>query len=199
MIKRKKKLIDRNFQLKIYFNVIGLSTLSFLIVLAFVGVMAMENDRRISGMIDHLTKAVETEENIIKAFVDFSGEITGKNVRLNVTNIFSDHEKSIATIKGYINYIKSSAREYKKIILVILAVVVLQLFLFYVFLIRFTHRISGPLYVMERYVQALVDGKKPIDRDLREGDELKNLYEKLRLLSAKLEGKKKRKPAVKKK
>ncbi len=39
-----------------------------------------------------------------------------------------------------------------------------------------THRICGPLYVLERYLAELAEGRVPSPRALRKKDEFKNLY-----------------------
>jgi sensor histidine kinase YesM len=61
---------------------------------------------------------------------------------------------------------------------VIIAVVLLQVVILYFFLIRLTHRISGPIYVISRHIEDIISGKEPELRGLRDKDELQEFYEK---------------------
>lgn len=183
MIKRNKKLIDKKLQLKVVMKMISITAITFSLVLLFIGHMAFKNDLDITSMINQLQNAVEVEDNIIKAFVDYSKEFTGKNVRLNISNISNDHEKSIASIKQLVGYVKKSALQYKKIIIVIGVIAIFQIFFFCIYIIRFTHRIFGPIFVINRYVQELIDGKNPVPRALRDKDEFKDLYKNIQLLA----------------
>jgi hypothetical protein len=40
-----------------------------------------------------------------------------------------------------------------------------------------THRVAGPIYVMSHYISILAQGRYPIMRPLRRGDELKPFFE----------------------
>jgi nitrogen fixation/metabolism regulation signal transduction histidine kinase len=44
-------------------------------------------------------------------------------------------------------------------------------------IIKITHRISGPVYVMSNYMKEIINGIIPSPRPLRDKDELKNFYE----------------------
>lgn len=196
MVKRRTKIVDKKFQLSVTLKIMGASTLSFLLVLLIVGTKAIRSEANISTTIANLKQAVETENNIVKAFVEFSSQFRGETIRLATNNISSDHRKSIHTITGYIGFLQDQSGEYYYVIIAIIVVVVIQTLFYFFFLIRFTHRIAGPQVVINRVLQDLIDGKKPHLRELREKDELKELYEKLKVLAAKLE---KKKPVRKKK
>ena len=43
-------------------------------------------------------------------------------------------------------------------------------------IIRITHRISGPIYVMSNYIKDIINGDFPDPRPLRDKDELKKFY-----------------------
>ena len=47
----------------------------------------------------------------------------------------------------------------------------------FVMIIKITHRISGPIYVMSGYMKDIIDGKLPTPRNLREKDGFREFYE----------------------
>ena len=43
--------------------------------------------------------------------------------------------------------------------------------------IMLTHRVAGPVYVLQRYVRMVAEGKLPVMRALRRGDEFRDLHQ----------------------
>ena len=56
----------------------------------------------------------------------------------------------------------------------------------YFYLIRLTHRISGPIYVLSRHVKDVIDGKDPDLRELRKNDEFKEFYNEFAIMVSKI-------------
>jgi hypothetical protein len=46
----------------------------------------------------------------------------------------------------------------------------------FLYLIRLTNRISGPLYVLTQHMTDIMNGKKPNLRELRKNDEFQEFY-----------------------
>jgi len=59
---------------------------------------------------------------------------------------------------------------------IIIGFVILQGVLLYFILIRKTHKIAGPLYVMSNYFNDIINGITPNPRSLRKQDELQDFY-----------------------
>ena len=79
------------------------------------------------------------------------------------------HESNLTTI--------DQIAQYNRYLLISLVFFVLiQWVVLFMMLIRITHRISGPVFVMSRYFKEIIDGNIPDIRPLREKDELKNFY-----------------------
>jgi signal transduction histidine kinase len=70
---------------------------------------------------------------------------------------------------------------------VIISVVLLQVITLYLFLIRLTHRISGPIYVISRHIEDIISGREPELRGLRDKDELQDFYDKFAEMIEKIE------------
>jgi nitrogen fixation/metabolism regulation signal transduction histidine kinase len=63
------------------------------------------------------------------------------------------------------------------IFLIIIAFLISTGFILYPVLIRKTHKISGPIYIMSKYMREVINGGFPELRPLRKKDELKEFYE----------------------
>jgi len=67
---------------------------------------------------------------------------------------------------------------YQNLVLITIMIatgILLGVFL-YIYLIRLTNRISGPIYVLTRHIQDILSGADPDLRELRKNDELKEFY-----------------------
>ena len=90
---------------------------------------------------------------------------------------------NIQTIKGNIRKIQGNIASnnrimrYNNILLILLiALLIFQSAFLYFIMIRKTHRISGPIYVMSNYMREIIDGRSPSIRPIRKNDELQDFY-----------------------
>lgn len=177
MFQRRKKLIDKKFQLRTIFSIMGITMLFFLVMMAIVGISITVNNREISLTIAELNKAIKNEMNIVNAFKRFQKKISNSDYLIASTKITEDHKKSINVRKKYLLLLKNFAGQNFFFVSIIIGIVFVQGIVLFFYLIKLTHRISGPIYVISSYVQEIIDGKDPELRKLREKDEFKELYE----------------------
>ncbi len=177
MKKRKNKLIDREFQLKTIFSVIGITVISFLVLMAIIGINAANNTKKISSTVEELNEAVALEDSIVHSYIDkSSGDLTTEE-KIRSENIRRDHNKSIGVIRKYVVLLDSFAIQNFHLITIIFVIVLVQGILLYYYLLQLTHRISGPIYVISTHIKDIMDGKEPEFRELREKDQFKDLYD----------------------
>jgi signal transduction histidine kinase len=62
------------------------------------------------------------------------------------------------------------------LLIALMVIVIAQGVILYALLIRQSHRISGPIYVMSNQIRDILKGKTPSMRPLRQKDELKDFY-----------------------
>jgi cell division protein FtsL len=241
-IKRKKKLVNKKFQLKTFFNVLGISAITFILILGILAFSISRNTNKINNSLKDLEQtiklkdnnmtsfiqqsknissrardfqhATDTEKNIVDAFIEYTKKNKSEriNIAANTKLMHKDHQKSIQQLEKYVsslnifvneldvavqsvekantnsenvinNYIvllKNFVKENKLIILIIVLLCVIQGFFLYIYLIRATFRISGPIYVLSKHLEDIIDNKKPQMRELRKKDELMDFYKKFK-------------------
>ncbi len=177
-MKRNQKLIDKKFQLTTTFKILGVTLIAFLIIIAIIGISATRNSHNLSKTIIELTQIVKSEENLVKTFNEFSSIKSNGNLILQSKKISNDHEINMNKIKDHINQLNTSIEKNYQLLIIIIGTIVLLAICLYFYLLNITHRISGPLYVMTRHMQEILDGKDVQFRKLRDKDELKEFYEK---------------------
>jgi predicted PurR-regulated permease PerM len=190
MKKRKSKIIDRGFQLKTTFSILGIMIVAFLFIVAILGIDASIKNKETTRIINDLNKAIEVENNIVNAFIEYSQKASGTPIKIALSKIQNDHKTSINSIKTHTETLSRYERKKFFIISAIIGIVILLFIILYFYLITLTHRISGPLYVIENYMRDIIEGRNPDFRDLRDKDEFQNLYQTFKQMSEKIQRRK---------
>lgn len=183
---RKKKLIDKGFQLRTVFSVTAIAMAFFALIILLIGSFSYYSRAKMNREITKLEKAIETENNIITAFMTYAGRVSGNPIKISSDYVKKDHEKSITTIKNHISLLERQLDLFFYLVIAVAGIAACAAAVYYVFLVRMTHRISGPIFVMSRHLQEMIEGREPQFRDLRDKDEFKEMYAKLVELGGKM-------------
>ncbi|MCP4132273.1 MAG: hypothetical protein GY754_14980 [bacterium] len=161
---RKQYLIDKEFQRRTTFSIIGIVTLITAIIVGVIGANVFINNDRIENIYE-LENSIFTSISTISE-MGMDTETNRKTMQLQ----FKNHDNNMKNLQNLMFHNKI-------LLLIILSIVVIQGFILYILLIRKTHRISGPIYVISNYMKEIIEGKYPYPRPLRDKDELKDFYE----------------------
>jgi nitrogen fixation/metabolism regulation signal transduction histidine kinase len=163
MSKRKKYIIDKPFQLKTAFSIIGVVLLISLIILSSIAVSVVYNNEKVNNVykiedsIFQMMQAANIDNNMDEGY---------KIVIDNLTNLHNNNYNTIIKIAEYNKYL----------LIALIITVIIQGIVLFVMIIKITHRISGPIYVMSNYFKEIIAGNLPVPRPLRDKDELKEFY-----------------------
>ncbi|MBN2039263.1 MAG: hypothetical protein JW864_04430 [Spirochaetes bacterium] len=161
MNKRRIILIDKKYQLKTAFSIVGITTILAVVILLAISSILIYNNQRVHGI-------MKVEDNIFQAM-----SVIGSQGRSNseaISEMSRDHINNFNITDDIIKY--------NNILLISLLVfIIIQGVIIYLLMIKKTHRISGPIYVISNYFKDLIAGKYPDPRPLRKNDELGDFYE----------------------
>ncbi|HRX16080.1 MAG TPA: hypothetical protein P5123_07190 [Spirochaetota bacterium] len=185
MSKRKKVLIDKKFQLRTVFALLGIKIVIVSILVCVVGIYALQQNKKISNIIEIednivqvLSLPVATAEDFGKSpddealseasEEDLAAIESSQKISLKLAQ---DHDKNMTELRHMIKINQG-------LIWGIVAIIFVQGIILFFILIRQTHRIAGPVYVMTMYMKSIIDGNIPEKlRPLREKDFLKDFYQ----------------------
>jgi nitrogen fixation/metabolism regulation signal transduction histidine kinase len=163
MSKRKTYVVDRKFQLKTTFSILGMIVLAGVVILSSIGInIAINNER--------LNNVVVIHNNVVDALLTYAQEAPGTGDNAAIRNASKVNAQNIETINKILFH-------NNMLLLVIIAVILILSIVTFFMLIRLTHRISGPVMVISGYIRQIIEGKLPRVRPLREDDELQELNE----------------------
>lgn len=191
MKKRKNFIVEKKFQYGKSIRVVGAVTLLLAVIILSVGIMisinnkkTAENNRLIMTNIDNIKKILDLQQKIYLKFsmipygVD---EKTFTKIALDLTKDYNSSTRNLnASTIANEEIIKSNSRIIAintYLIIIIIAITIIGLGVLFIVLLRHTHRIAGPIYIMTQYAKQILDGEKPHMRNLREKDEFTEFYE----------------------
>jgi nitrogen fixation/metabolism regulation signal transduction histidine kinase len=163
MIRRKQVIIDKKFQFKITFSIIGMVTIVAALIVAGMAASLVYNNHRIekiNAMEDRIVQYLQ-----VKSITEKSTEPDKKAMK----EIAVNHSNNMAAMESLV-------RSNKILLAVLVVFVICQCGILYLMLIKKTHQIAGPVFVMSRYIQDIIKGEYPVTRKIRKKDELQEFY-----------------------
>ncbi len=161
--KRTRIVIDKKFQYRAAIRSALLPFITLLIVSIVLFFFARKNN-------EYIEEVVDNQGAMIEMF------LTTPALHDTGSTVIQEGEK---TFKQNIGMLKEIRHNSHMVLYFIVIITILQAVVIFTFSIINTHRISGPLYVMTRYLRDIRNGRKPRIRSLREKDRLKNFHDEL--------------------
>ena len=189
--KRRKKIINKKFQLKTIFSVVTVSIVGFLIVIGLILIIFSISKSNIMFKTAHdLQNSITVQNNIVKSFLKYSKIVGDSDFGMAHEKILRDHNNSIDVIQGYIDLLKVYSERIVLLLIAVIIITLLQIIFLTIYIRRVTHRVAGPIYVMNRYLEDILKKKMPNIRNLRKNDEFADFYERFVELIEKIKFKK---------
>lgn len=160
---RKQKVVDSKFQFKMSLRAVILPLVTIAIVSTILLYYAVSNN-------NYINEIVKTQDDMIEMFLTTPALYNSDNP------VIRNGEK---TFKNNITYLVKIKRNSQIVLYSLIAMMVVQSVIIFTLFIFITHRISGPVYVMTRYLQEIRKGKIPQFRPLRKKDEMQDFYREL--------------------
>ena len=180
MKKARKIFVDKKFQIGLAASVTAISALTFSIVILIIAVISMGNSRKLDVVAHNQQSLTKNQEEIFKTLISFSQMKDLTRIRIHAQTIDKDMKINRAQFSENTEIMLEINKSNKILILTLIVFVTVQsVFLFYL-LIRRSHRISGPVFLLNRYISELKSGKFPDIRPLRTRDDFKDLFDNFR-------------------
>lgn len=182
---RKKFVVDKKFQTGLSAKAIIIPLISTLSISAVLLYFAINNYDITNLNNNYITQIVDNQDTLIDMFLSTPALQDADNPKIrDGIKTFNNNIGMLKNISKNSSIItKNSAIVFYFIIImtIIQAIAIFSLFIF------LSHKISGPIFVMRKYLKDLRENRMPAYRSLRKKDELKEFYndfcDTIRLLS----------------
>ncbi|OHD67949.1 MAG: hypothetical protein A2W19_06790 [Spirochaetes bacterium RBG_16_49_21] len=173
---RRRLLIDKKFQLKTTFRIIGIIIIAFIFIIAVTGIVSTDNNRKISAAISDLNRSIDKEKKTVEVLFESARDKRDAYLDRKDGKLIDDHLETVSLMHTTILHLQKTIYQNLVLITIMIATGILLGVFLYIYLIRLTNRISGPIYVLTRHIQDILSGADPDLRELRKNDELKEFY-----------------------
>lgn len=180
MEKRKRNLINKNFQLGLSFSILSVIIVFTLGIISFITIYSIKNQQSNTASVNQLIKVIKSEDNIVKTYVDYSKKMRNKDLLLISEKTEKDHKRSIKMIVQHMKKLNSGVKKNFYLLMSVIVLSIVQILILFIYLIKRTNNIAGPIYIINQQLDNILQGKDPGFRELRENDDFKELYEKLK-------------------
>ncbi len=177
-MKRKRKIIDKPLQVPVISKMTILFVIVFAVPAFILGYHFTVNSEMIHVTTTGLNGAIQTEQNIVKAFVAYSRNAgsSGSAIMPAYGKILADHHGATQVMNNHVDLLQGLSDKNEKLAYIFAGwFVVMILFLFFS-LLKITHRIAGPLFLISEAIKEIKKNRRPEMRPLRKGDMCQNLY-----------------------
>jgi hypothetical protein len=176
VLMRRRLLIDKKFQLKTTFRIIGIIIIAFIIIIAVTGIVSTDNNRKISAAITDLNRSIDKEKKTVEILFESAKEKRDPLAHQREGRLIDNHLETVTLMHTSIQLLKKTINQNLLLVTMMIVTSILLGVFLYFYLIRLTNRISGPIYVLTRHIHDILSGVEPDLRELRKNDELKEFY-----------------------
>ncbi|HPA72926.1 MAG TPA: hypothetical protein PKY31_11695 [Spirochaetota bacterium] len=206
---KRTKLILHKSQVKTTVSVMGVIFLGIAVIVSLIAFSVNYNHRQFSRitdqnamMIQRIDNIAAIQDNMVEDLITVTRALPDSRQKIVIQEFAMDHYKNMAVIqknaadtRNNITAINTIIRYNNILLILIIVVVIIQGIALWFIGIRISHRFTGPLVVISRFLRDYIEGKNPELRPLRKGDELQEFYD---LFSEAVETVKKRERALRK-
>ncbi len=190
MKKRRSYVINKKFQYGKAITMVGTVTILISVIILAVGIMisvnnkkTAENNKKIMSNIENIKKILDLQQSIYLKFSMIPTGVDQKTFSGIAVDLTKDYNESTRNLNVSSSANEEIIKSNNKIIAtntyLIVGVIIITLsglFIIFIWMIKHTHRIAGPIYLMTMYGNEILNGGKPKMRNLRDKDEFEDFY-----------------------
>ncbi|HOJ28820.1 MAG TPA: hypothetical protein PL059_07070 [Spirochaetota bacterium] len=170
-------IINRYYQLKTGFGVAGLFALCISILFIITGSFVMWNNRSISRAMAHQLDLQNVQDDILKSIEMLSQYGNRKNLIFEAYKAIGDLQKNASALKESNELLTRSIAINRYLMWINGVLGITLVVVTFIIVVRRTHRVAGPMFLLKRYMNEIIEGKVPEIRPLRKGDEFKDVFD----------------------
>jgi signal transduction histidine kinase len=180
---RRNYVVDKRFQYRITIKIVILIMFILSIVTIGVGIHATRINDSLALTVSRLGDTMVDQEHMIYALREYPGYSSEADKKIASKILSGNIDANITLMKENVKRIEGMISMNRRIIIGILVFFLFQGIATYIYILKKTSSLSGPVFVMNRHIRRILDGEDSEIRSLRKNDEFKELYDSLTELS----------------
>lgn len=155
----------------------SISAVIMAIVIIILSTVLIINNKKLKEISRNQLILSETQEEIFKTLVALSSSKNLGKIHISKSELQKDNNRTKELLNQNSEKIQYIISKNNGIILIVIISAMIQSLIIFYLLVKRTHRISGPVFLLNRYIDELKNGNKPVIRPLRENDDFQDLFD----------------------
>ncbi|MBN1499780.1 MAG: hypothetical protein JW982_06490 [Spirochaetes bacterium] len=185
MKKSRKHLISRKHQLSFIGGVVITAAITSFVMIASIVYTLQANSRDISRLVENQNILAENQNAVLQTMLAIATSKNIQNIRFSSDAISNDIILNKKRVEENNLLIEQISDRNNHLFLILCGLIIFQIIILLITLLRWTHRVSGPVFLLNKYIKEINSGQKPEIRQLRKNDEMKELFENFSLMAEK--------------
>jgi cytochrome bd-type quinol oxidase subunit 2 len=177
MSKRTHYLIDTKYQLRTTFSVMASVLVVTAVILGIITASVVLNSIKLNENNTRIENINKIESSMFVVLSSLTGPVQDQSMKKAIQESIRSHDRNMVRLERIIATNQDIITYNKVLVIAILIIIVLEAMALYIILIRKTHRVSGPMYVISGFMMDIIEGREPEFRPLRNSDEMQDFYE----------------------
>lgn len=184
-MKKRQIIVNRKFQFSMAFSFAALSALIMTIVIIILAALLMSNNTKLQNISLNQQQLADSQTEIFKTLIGIAGAEDIKKLHISTSLVKRDNVNNQELIKLNNSMIQDITLMNSRIVLMLIVSAVIQSIIIFYIMLKRSHRISGPIFLLNRYIDEIKNGKHPEIRPLRANDDFHDLFDNFRELAEK--------------
>jgi len=188
-MKKRQIIVNRKFQFSMAFSFAALSALIMTVVIIILAALLISNNSKLRDISLNQQQLADSQTEIFKTLIGIAAADDIKKLHISTSAVKLDNEKNQELIRHNNAMIQDITLMNNRIIALLIISAVLQSVIIFYIMLKRSHRISGPLFLLNRYIDEMKRGEFPEIRPLRANDDFHDLFDNFRELADELKQK----------
>lgn len=173
-------IVNGKFQYHIAATFAGLSALIMAVIIIILSSVLISNNAQLDGISRNQQVLSGTQNEIFKTLITLSGSKNLKNMRISADMLKHDNDETKRLLDQNNEKVRVITARNKSIIVMLIISAAIQSAIIFYIMLRRSNRISGPLFLLNRYINEIRSGNYPEIRRLRSHDDFQDVFENFR-------------------
>jgi len=182
-MKKRQIIVNRKFQFNIAASFAGVSAVTMTIVIVILSTFMIKNNMKLEEITRNQHVLSGTQEEIFKTLIAFSTSKSMNKIHISTSMLQKDNENTKKLLTQNNEKIQIITERNNALIMVMIVLAVIQSVVIFYLMLKRSHRISGPVFLLNRYISDIKNGMNPEIRPLRINDDFHDLFDNFRELA----------------
>lgn len=161
----------------------GLSALIMTVIIIILSAVLISSNTRLDEISRNQQVLSGTQAEIFKTLIVLSQSKNLANMRISADRLKHDNDETKRLLDQNNEKVRAITQRNRSIIVMLIISAAVQSAIIFYIMLRRSNRISGPLFLLNRYIDEMKSGRFPEIRKLRSHDDFQDVFDNFRDLA----------------